>query len=254
VIVSGCCNEWDLYTLNLDNKVTEEWVTHRGVYGPIWNISSYKKACYVTAGKQDRKLYQFTWRAESNTSSWRYMSDLPEILKEGGCFCPVASENHIYMFGGLLKGKPFKTAFVYDIKGDKWMPLPDMPFRSYNCSAVLYDKTLYLAGGRSVDNKGIHDVIAISPHEPSWRSHSVLEYGNATLSAIQDNLIATGGVSCAEGDVKNAYVFDFKSNQWLPLPDMLTPRSKYGACVMNSNSLAVIGGQLNTTCEILTIH
>jgi hypothetical protein len=254
ILIAGYCGGSDLYTLN---DSSDEWTTQKGLHGSIWNVSSYENTCYVTAREMDRKVYQLSWNGTSHSISWHHITDIPAHIRDGSCSCPVVTKDSIYLLGGLLNSQPSNTAVVFDIRSEKWLPLPSMPFWSYNCSSVLIDKTLYLAGSRSRDSSGqpqvLTEVVSLRLDDLKWKRHSLLEYGNVTITALHDRLIATGGMSNDGNDVSNVYVFDDKSNLWLPLPSMLVPRSKHGVCVMQNSSLAVVGGQFNTTCEHLTI-
>lgn len=254
MIVCGYCGGHDLYALD-DSK--EGWVTQKGFHGAIWTVSSYQNKCYVTAGNEDRKVYQLQWDTGPRPATWHHIADIPAHLQDGGCFSPVTINDRMYMFGGLMDDQPLDTAVVYDMNCDKWLSLPKLTFKSFNCSAALIDNTIYVAGGRTKDSSGnvraISEVISLRLNESSWRKHPILEYGNATLTALHDKLIATGGMSNGD-DVNKVYVFDFISKQWMPLPDMTVARSNHGVCVTGNYSLATVGGRFNTNSEILTVH
>ena len=149
------------------------------------------------------------------------------------------------------------TAVVYDMKSDKWQPLPNMPFTAWECSSALIDNTLYVAGGATRGTShvflSVSEVAVLPLNESKWKKLTPLKYGSATVTGLHDKLIATGGESLDDRTqaVCNVEVFDTTSNKWLPLPNMTAPRCFHGICITENNSLAVVGGQKTTECEIL---
>ena len=245
-IAAAYCFAHELYTLRSGSK---EWVTHKSVHGSIWNVFNYQETCYVTAGWEKHKIYQ--WNVDSNT--WSFITSIPTHRKGWSAFSLTASPEHIYMLGGM-EDQHLDTATVYDMKSQKWLPLPSMPFKSYRCSSVLIDNTLYVAGGVTTNEKGkvspVTELSALHLNESDWKRLPSLKYGKATISALHGRLVATGGEN-PKGDAVN-YVefFDVTSNEWLPLPPLSTPRSLHGACVFE-DGLAVVGGWQKTECEIM---
>lgn len=244
VVAAGRHLGSELYTLDSRN---DRWVTHKALLGPIRNVFSNEKSIYILAGQN---LTVYKWTVDSNT--WDPVIDLSIYLKPliTG-LSMVASEENIYVLGGLLNGNPVNTACVYNMKGDKWSSLPNMPFTSAICSSVLINNTLYVGGGISGDFLPVSEVSALSLNESNWRKLSPLNYGNATVTGFHDRLIASGGRSADGRDINNVEVFDIISNQWLPLPHMTTSRCFHGVCVTENNSLTVVGGLHNKECEVL---
>ena len=245
----------DIYTLE---KGSAEWTTHKGleVDRPIRNVFSYQDTCYVAAGSRgnnDKSIY--TWSLDSH--AWHHVTDMPEYLRNNIHFSLVRKDDHIYMLGGLNGRQPLNTAAVYEIKSDKWHPLPNMPFTSFLCSAVFINKTLYVAGGRTKHSSGkfkaVTEVAALDMNEPKWRNITQLNSGHATVTALHDKLIATGGESLDGHVVNNVEVFDTISGQWLPLPPMGASHYYHGVCVTENSDLVVVGGYGSLKCEYLNL-
>ena len=160
------------------------------------------------------------------------------------------------MLGGLNGRQPQSTATVYDMKSSRWQPLPSIPFTSFLCSSVFINKTLYVAGGRTKNSSSytpVTSVAALDMNESIWRPITSLNFGQATVTALHDRLIATGGESCDGHAVYNVEVFDVVSKQWLPLPAMAASRYHHGACVTENNHLVVVGGYSSAKCESLKV-
>lgn len=242
----------DLCTLK---KEETEWTTHKGsqLSKPIRNVFSYKNTCYVAAGDEDKSIY--TWDLVSH--AWQHVTSMPKDLRNNIHFSLVTKDNHIYMLGGLNGCQPLNTAMDYDINSDTWCSLPNIPFTSFLCSAFFIDNILYVTGGRTKHCTGKFKaamaVAALDMNEPMWRSITELNHRHASVTALHNRIIATGGESLDGHVVSNVEMFDTISSQWLPLPAMDAAHYYHGVCAMEDNSLVVVGGYGNLKCEYLRL-
>ena len=180
--------------------------------------------------------------------------DISTQFRDGCAFSLVAGDECLYMLGGLMGGQALNTAAVYEIKSNKWRSLPNMPFASYLCSSVLINNVLYVTGSRNIDSSGnvhvVNEVSALPLNTSNWMRLKPLKYVSATVTALHEKLIATGGESLDGHDVSRVEVFNNISDQWMSLPNMTVPRRYHGVCV-TEDSLAVVGGVRTTDCEML---
>ena len=249
--VATYCNASDMYNFEIGS---EEWTVQEGFkfQGAINNVFSNQNACFVAAESTDYHKI-FRWSLDSHTL--HPITDIPEHFRHGTHSGMITNDEYIYTLGGLHGRQPLDTATVYDMKSEKWRPLPNMPFTSFFCSSAFINNTLYVAGGRTENSSGTYmpvtEVAALHLNESNWRKITELNSGQASVTALQDRLIATGGESRDGHAVSNVDVFDVISGQWLPLSHMTASRCRHGVCVTENNNLVAVGGAGSLTCETL---
>ena len=72
---------------------------------------------------------------------------------------------------------------------------------------------------------------------------------------LNDLLYIFGGVTKEKIESKISYIYSVNKNELTPLPEMLKPHSYHSICYIEKyNSIAVIGGENNNSCELYNIN
>jgi hypothetical protein len=198
-------------------------------------------------GAEKRKI--FSWDLKSNT--WTHITKAPHRVRGGGTTVGLLDRDEkVYVLGGPDSA----TAAVYDMERDKWKPLFNVPFTGPTHSAAMVDGTIYIARGRDPDKDSGSPQTELAALRVNKRSRSrqpPLMYRRATITAVNDKLIATGGVTEDGHAVSDVHVLDLPSSRWPPFSRMKVPRSEHGICVTENNSVVAVGGNGTASCEIL---
>jgi Kelch motif len=143
-------------------------------------------------------------------------------------------------------------AETYDPAKDAWMPAGNMAYGRavYPTATLLADGRVLVVGGRALFNSPETAVERSEVFDPSKNRWSAVPANNrtgsrqdqsATLLTNGDVLIA-GGSPIPDASVSYSDLFSPKTNSWVSIPNMHSPRCGQGAALLPSGNAMVIGG------------
>ena len=169
-----------------------------------------------------------------------------------------ATADVIYAIGGERlerQGCGISESLVIDEgagAADSWQLSVAMPAGRYYHGAGTVNEEIYLVGGRGDDGfneVGIReDLSSLLRYDAllgSWDTLAPMSTGRIFVSVVGDDeadlLYAVGGVGSASHYLRDAEMYDVRTNTWASLPDTNHPRTG-GTAVIVDGVLFVVGG------------
>ena len=239
---------------------TEVFNTLRGVWKPVplqlplgtityHRLELIKMKLYLIGGYIKHEgtegfldtLYQY----DTTKKSWDQMAS----MSVSRCYVStVTLDGKIFAIGGRTSNQPgrLSTVEVYDPELNLWSNVAEMSVARSDFSSVVFEDKIYAIGGFDGFNY-LSSIERYNPKTDSWVNVGNLATPRQGASSIvfRNKIYVLGGFDGVER-LRSVECFEIKWNgtlQWHAVPDMITCRSNFAACVMENNQdLMVIGG------------
>lgn len=237
------------------------------VEGVIYALGGYQPGA---AG--DWVMQGQTWRYDSAQDRWEAAADAPELHAETVCL-PLGLDIHV-IGGRAPTGKnnagwqdhgDSARHLVCDTASGKWhRAAPALTARNSAAGAVIAGD-LYVVGGRTVTGGNVAGLEVYDAREDRWRTATPMPQaqGGLAAAAINGELIAFGGEYFGPkgaGVYGNVWRYAPRSDRWVALAPMLTPRHGLGA-ICDGKRVFAIGGATgvattgtSAVLEALSLH
>ena len=185
------------------------------------------------------------YRCDTIQMSWEKMSS----MSVSRCYVSTVSfEGKIFALGGRTSDQPgrLSTVEVYQPELNQWSPVAEMTVARSDFATVVLEDNIFAIGGFD----GFQYLDSIEKYNPktgSWAIVGHLETPRQGASSIvcRNKIYVLGGFNGVER-LRSVECFHIKWNgtlQWHQVPNMITCRSNFDACLMeNDQEIMVIGG------------
>lgn len=164
----------------------------------------------------------------------------------------------VYALGGFTGSWPYETplthVLIYDPTEDLWAIGPEIPKHRRRGAAgvVTYNSKIYLINGiiNGHTSGWVNWLDEYDPYINTWRElpNAPQARDHFQAAVINDHIYVAGGRRSGNGEngfagtLKEAYAFDFNTNNWKLLPPIPTERAGTAAANFNQ-TYVVIGGE-----------
>ena len=184
------------------------------------------------------------YRYDTILKSWEKMAS----MSVSRCYLSTVSlADKIFALGGRTSGQPgrLSTVEVYQPELNQWSPIAEMTTSRSDFATVVLDGNIYAIGGFD-GFVYLNSIERYNPITDSWTTMGNLVTPRAGASAIvcRNKIYVLGGFDGVER-LRSVECFEIKWNntlQWHQVPNMITCRSNFAACLMDNKDIMVIGG------------
>lgn len=185
--------------------------------------------------------------AGSGVETWQSNADLPKdsrgsaVEEYGGLF---------YIFGGVDSSNTnyYKTTYEYDPNTDTYTQGGDYSSAFSTASAVEYDGTIYVIGGRDSNGNPVNTIRRYSPGSGVWSDASSTLPSPRVGSGVEvddsGNIFIFGGEN--GGPTSTAYKYDVSSAVLETIQSMPTAKGVCGAAFFSPDIYVTGGGDTST--------
>ena len=184
------------------------------------------------------------YRFDTTQMSWEKMAS----MSVSRCYVStVTLQDKIFALGGRTSGQPgrLSTVEVYQPDLNQWSPVAEMTVARSDFATVVLEDNIFAIGGFD----GFQYLDSIEKYNPktgSWAIVGHLETPRQGASSIvcRNKIYVLGGFNGVER-LRSVECFHIKWNgtlQWHQVPNMITCRSNFDACLMDNKDIMVIGG------------
>ena len=173
--------------------------------------------------------------------AWLRHASMP-VAKDDFAYAETGQQ--VYAFGGMTgpRGTLLDDAEVYDVAGDTWRTLPDLPTPRRSVRAAAVGTTIYDIGG--VTTTGATGTVeAFDTRTEAWSMRAAMptpRYGMA-IAVVNGALYAIGGFHDGRA-VATVERYDPITDQWQPRAPLATPRTHLAAVGVGATIYA-LGGE-----------
>ena len=157
-----------------------------------------ENACVIAAGSH---LYLFggkipfrevyvvkAERFDTVKNKWEEIADMQEGRS---CAFGVATENKIFVTGGLRNGTRLKTCEIYNISTNEWQLVANLNVPRFHGSMVCLNGKLYVLGGVNDRNQGELSVECFDPANDQWIQETTIPVTNTDPFQNRNTFIAS---------------------------------------------------------------
>jgi N-acetylneuraminic acid mutarotase len=192
-------------------------------------------------------------RYDAAADSWDSVAPLPEKITHAG---HDADDHRVWLVGGFVGDHPGSSTshvWVYDVPGNRWSRLPDLPAPRGGGGAALVGTTLHFVGG-VVRNGDVYEPDAADHWTfdvdtgTAWHADTPLPNPRNHLGviALGGDIYAIGGQHQGnelDGNQSTVERYDTTTKQWTTLPPLPAPRGHVSSSiVVRDGRVLVIGG------------
>ena len=195
----------EIYAVEVSNFNTKTTIKKYNVKRCTWEtlISSCEGcreyACVIAAGSHlylfggnisHREKYIATAeRFDTMKNKWEEIADMHEGRS---CAFGVATENKIFVAGGLRNGTRLKTCEIYNISTNEWQLVANLNVpRCYGSMVCLNGKLYVLGGGGNDRNQRELSVECFDPANDQWIQETTIPVTNTDPFQIKNTFIAS---------------------------------------------------------------
>jgi hypothetical protein len=172
--------------------------------------------------------------------AWRTLRAAPSERTE---VTAAAVGADVYVVGGYRgDGTTVSTVQVYDTRGNRWRPGPDLPVAVNHAMAATVGGAVDVFGGYASD--GRPSAAAFRLDRGGWRRLADMPAGRAAGTAVVagGKVYVAGGIG-PDGLARTMLVFDAAANRWSVAPGPPTPREHLGGAVADGK-VYTVGGRV----------
>ena len=192
----------EIYAVKVEsrNTIMEKYNAKRCTWETL--ISSCEgfreNACVIAAGSH---LYLFggkipfrevyvvkAERFDTVKNKWEEIADMQEGRS---CAFGVATENKIFVTGGLRNGTRLKTCEIYNISTNEWQLVANLNVPRFHGSMVCLNGKLYVLGGVNYRNQGELSVECFDPANDQWIQETTIPVTNTDPHQNNNTFIAS---------------------------------------------------------------
>lgn len=179
-------------------------------------------------------------------SGWQRGAVAPEGRTE---VAAAAVGDRIVVAGGFTEdGRASARADLYDVAGDRWSRLPDLPIAVHHAMAASDGRRVYLVGGYATQNAltgASRRVFAIRPGDAAWSELPRLPVSRAAGGAavVGGRLYVVGGTFGATPRLaRRSFALDLRTRRWTAFAGVPQAREHLGAAAAGDR-IYVLGGR-----------
>jgi N-acetylneuraminic acid mutarotase len=186
------------------------------------------------------------WAYDPDDDAWTERTPMPADTERGAA-CTAVLDGKIYVFGGAREGSSSALVSAYDVAGDSWEELPDMPVRREHCAAGAIGGKLYIAGGRADGIEGLDTTaFEFDPASPGYVPIATMPTprGGVASAVLAGRLFVFGGEGSDDdpnGVFPDVEAYDPVTDAWEVFAAMDAPRHGFGAAVLDGR-IYLMGG------------
>lgn len=224
------------------------------------------RVVYICGGMDDAS-HRLTSCIAYDALATVWIESVHDMLESRVNFALAALDGSLYALGGSTDGKSMER---YDVTGNKWTPLADVPLRIDHQSIATLNGYLYMVGGRDQEEVTIYaSLYRFDPVTNSWdRRADMFRPRNAFsvvavppsgdksdkgfLYAISGESRASSGGKTVDDTVER---YDVATNTWETLKGikLSQPRLLPGAVLLGGD-IYIVGGQDDTRHALKTVE
>ncbi|XP_042497249.1 F-box/kelch-repeat protein At1g80440-like [Macadamia integrifolia] len=126
------------------------------------------------------------------SATWHRGADMPGVPRSFFA-CASDSDRMVFVAGGHDDGKnALRSAMVYDVAKDEWVPLPDMAQQRDECKGIFHAGKFHVIGGYRTDMQGRFEKSAEAFDVSTWQWNQVqedmLEAGTCPRTCVADDV------------------------------------------------------------------
>lgn len=193
------------------------------------------------------------WRLDNLDGRWEYMAPMPHPRGETVC---ASLNGYLHVVGGRAPSGSLNRNWsdhidtdehwAYDSRADRWFSLAPMPTARNSSAGAIVGNTLYVIGGRTVNDGNTDAVEVYDPQSDRWNRARPMPKAQGGLAAavLNGKIYAFGGeyFSPRPGGVfAEAWEYDPQTDIWRAVAAMAQPRHGHGAVTIG-DAIYVIGG------------
>lgn len=169
-----------------------------------------------------------------------HFTEIPP-MQERRCKAASASVcNKLVVCGGRNDREQLSSVESFSVARNAWEMLPPLPEARSGATAAVARRCLYIVGGNSLSSgrESLSSVLRYEPCGGTWTSVMHLGIARSFVAAAGDIGSSGGSWFCVFGGcrtgvtLRTAEMFDLLAECWIPLPDMLCPRSNAAAATI----------------------
>lgn len=217
--------------------------------GQVYVPGGYMETAQGAAGQVFHEAY------DPVTDQWSRLADMPESRHH---HMAAAVDGALYVFGGFADAASSTTlgtnAWRYSPGSDTWEVLTDMPGPVAAGAAVAVGDSIFVVGGVPAGTA----VYRYSVDSDRWEAMPALATAREhNAAAVVDGAVFAIGGRWGGETLTEVEVLEPGAAAWVPGPDMLEPRSGFGATVWQGD-LVVGGGEdlqeLRTSASVAALN
>lgn len=193
------------------------------------------------------------WRLDDLDGRWEVMAPMPHPRGETVC---ASLNGYLHVAGGRAPSGSLNRNWsdhidtdehwAYDSRADRWLSLAPMPTARNSSAGAVIGNTLYVIGGRTVNDGNTDAVEVYDPQSDRWNRARPMPKAQGGLAAavLNGKIYAFGGeyFSPRPGGVfAEAWEYDPQADTWRAVAAMARPRHGLGAVTIG-DAIYVIGG------------
>ena len=194
----------EIYAVEVNIYSTNTTIKKYNVKRCTWEtlISSCEgcreNACVIAAGSH---LYLFggkiphreeyvakAQRFDTVENKWEEIADMHEGRNDA---FGVATENKIFVAGGLRNGTKLKTCEIYNISTNEWQLVANLNVPRFHGSMICLNGKLYVLGGRNDRNQRELSVECFDPANDQWIQETTIPVTNTDPFQNKNTFIAS---------------------------------------------------------------